>query len=229
MALILNIETATEVCSVGISKDKSLLSLKESQEPYIHAKSIITMINQCAEDANIQLKDLDAVAVSSGPGSYTALRVGTSTAKGICYALDKPLITIDTLQAIAHATYEKEKDGEALYCPMIDARRMEVYSILYNAENKAVTKLEPRVVNELSYKDYFASNKKLIFSGNGAEKCKTVITSELAHFSPIVCSAAHLVPLSQKSYLEQNFSDLAYFTPNYLKSPNITTPKPRAF
>ncbi len=228
MALILNIETATDICSVCIDDGNQILSLKESLEPYSHSKLITTLIQQCFEDANLNMEQLDAVALSSGPGSYTALRVGTSTAKGICYALNIPMIAVATLQAIANATFEREKE-DVLYCPMIDARRMEVYCKIYNSKNKAVTKLESKVINEHSYKDYFASNKKIIFSGNGAEKCEAVIQSPLARFSQVLCSAAHLVPLSRKSYKEQSFIDLAYFAPNYHKSPNITTPKPRVF
>ena len=226
MAIILNIETATEICSVAISNDEELLILHESEEPYSHSEIITILIEKCVKEAKINLKDLDAVAVSQGPGSYTALRVGASAAKGICYALDKPLIVIDTLQSIALATYEKEKTN-ALYCPMIDARRMEVYCKMFDAQNKAVTKLESKVIDESSYNNYFASNQKIIFSGNGAEKCKAVLKSPLAVFSQVYCSAANLISLSQESFKEQKFIDPAYFVPNYHKSPNITTPKKR--
>lgn len=228
MALILNIETATDICSVGLGKDGKTISLKESHESFTHSKVTTLLIQACINEAKIELKDLDAIAISEGPGSYTALRVGTSIAKGICYALNKPLIAIDTLQAIAWMTFEKEKlDG--LYCPMIDARRMEVYYKIFDSDNKAVTKVGTKVVVESSYKNYFASNKKIIFSGNGAEKCKPVIQSPLAVFSNVNCSAANMAFLSQRSFEEQKFCDLAYFTPNYHKPPNITTPKKRVF
>ena len=226
MALILNIETATEICSVAISEGEQLLTLQESDDPFSHSKIITLLIEKCVKETKINLRDLDAVAVSQGPGSYTALRVGASAAKGICYALNKPLIAVDTLQSIALATYEKEKT-EALYCPMIDARRMEVYCKMFDVGNKAVTKLESKVIDESSYNNYFASNQKIIFSGNGAEKCMAVLKSPLAVFSRVYCSAANLISLSQESYKEQKFTDPAYFIPNYHKSPNITTPKKR--
>ena len=226
MALILNIETATEICSVCISDANNIIVLKETDEPFVHAKVLTQLIQDCLKSAEIELSDLNAVAVSEGPGSYTALRVGTSVAKGICYALDLPLIAIDTLQSIALATCEKEKT-DALYCPMIDARRMEVYCKMFDAQNKAVTKLESKVIDESSYNNYFASNQKIIFSGNGAEKCMAVLKSPLAVFSRVYCSAANLISLSQESYKEQKFTDPAYFIPNYHKSPNITTPKKR--
>jgi len=224
MPLILNIETATEVCSVCISKGKEIVSLSETTENHAHARMITLLIQQCLEMANMTMPDLEAVAVSQGPGSYTGLRVGSSAAKGICYALDKPLIAIDTLQSLALATSLKEKQN-ALYCPMIDARRMEVYCAFYNKENMLVTKTHSQVIDEGTYENYFASEKKIIFSGNGAAKCKTVIKSPFASFSPIVCSSMHLAPLSLKTFLERAFSDPAYFTPNYHKAPNITIPK----
>lgn len=226
MALILNIETATEVCSVCISNGNNIIAFQETVEPYMHSKSLTTLIQQSIKDGNVKLSDLDAVAISEGPGSYTALRVGTSVAKGICYALEKPLIAIDTLQAIAWASSRKE-GIEGLYCSMIDARRMEVYCKMFDAENNAVTKVESRIIDESSYNNYFASNKKIIFCGNGAEKCMKAIKSPLAVFSKTYCSAANMATLSQRSFKEQKFSDLAYFTPNYHKSPNITTPKKR--
>lgn len=228
MALILNIETSTEICSVCISKDDEVIALKETVEPYLHSKMITLLIEQCISSAKTTLKDLDAVAVSSGPGSYTALRIGFSTAKGICYALDKPLIIVDTLKALALTTQAKEKQ-DGLYCPMIDARRMEVYTQILNNKNEPVTNLEAKVINDSSYKDYFESEKLLIFSGNGAEKCKTVLQSPFAFFSDVVCSATNMSPLSQKSFQFTKFSELAYSIPNYLKSPNITTPKSRGF
>jgi len=226
MALILNIETATDVCSIALAKDGNVISIKESDEPYSHSKSITLLIQECIKEANEKLENLDAVAISEGPGSYTALRVGTSVAKGICYALNKPLIAIDTLKSIAWATQHKE-NLEGLYCPMIDARRMEVYYKIFDDDNLAVTKLEAKVIDESSYKDYFASNKKIIFSGNGAEKCKSVLQSPLAVFSNVICSAANMAILSQRSFEEQKFCDFAYFTPNYHKPPNITTPRKR--
>jgi len=224
MPLILNIETATEICSVCISKGIEIVSLRETKEIHAHARVITLLIQQCLEQAGVVMADLDAVAVSQGPGSYTGLRVGSSAAKGICYGLHKPLIAIDTLRSLALATWQKERQ-DSLYCPMIDARRMEVYCAFYNKENMLVTKTHSQVIDEGTYENYFASEKKIIFSGNGAAKCKTVIKSPFASFSSIECSARHLVPLSLKTFLAGGFCDPAYFTPNYHKAPNITIPK----
>lgn len=224
MPLILNIETATEICSVAVSEGDKLLALSETNDQFAHAKTITLLIEDCLKKAGFSLKDLDAVAVSKGPGSYTALRIGVSAAKGICYALDKPLIAVDTLRAIAWATFQ-EKKQDVLYVPMIDARRVDVYSAVFDSQNNPVTETGFEVIVKTSYKSYFASENTIIFSGNGAEKCKSILISPYAQFSSIACSAAHLRHLSHQSFLNQDFEDLAYFVPNYHKAPNITTPK----
>jgi len=224
MSLILNIESSTEVCSVAISEGEKVLALKEIIDQRAHAKVITLLINEAIKGAKTSLKDLDAIAISAGPGSYTALRVGTSVAKGIGYALDKPLIAIDTLQAIAWATLQQEKQ-EAIYVPMIDARRMDVYAGMYDQQNYPVTENSFKSIDKNTYISYFATEKKIIFSGNGAEKCRDIISSSLAQFSSVVCSAANMPYLSHQSYQKQAFVDLAYFVPNYLKAPNITTSK----
>ncbi len=224
MALFLLIETATDICSIGISDGTRLLALRESDAFHEHAARITGMIVACAEEAKVPLSALDAVAVSTGPGSYTGLRIGVSTAKGICYALQKPLIAVDTLQALALATAHVEK-RPALYCPMIDARRMEVYAAIFDADNRLIQPAAALRVEENTFADYFAQEQAIVFSGSGAEKCKTVLHSPLAHFSPVVCSAAHLVPLATAAFATKMFADVAYFEPFYLKPPNITTPK----
>ncbi|MFQ5446597.1 MAG: tRNA (adenosine(37)-N6)-threonylcarbamoyltransferase complex dimerization subunit type 1 TsaB [Saprospiraceae bacterium] len=227
MSLILNIETATEVCSVALGKAGEVLSLEEAGEANDHARIITGLVDRCLKTAGFELRDLSAVAVSTGPGSYTSLRVGASTAKGICYALDLPLIKADTLQALAAATLAACREQKALYCPMIDARRMEVYCALFDAENKSVMQTEARVVGETSFQEYFTSGKTLIFSGNGAAKCREVLKNKRAVFSDVVCSASHLVALSQDAFVKAQFVDPAYFVPYYQKPPNITKPKPK--
>jgi len=224
MALILNIETATEICSICISKGTDILAIKESRDAYSHAGQITLLINACLEAANYKLSDLEAVAVSSGPGSYTALRVGAATAKGICYALNKPLIAVDTLQSIALATYHKKKK-QALYCPMIDARRMEVYSAFFAEKGEAENEPSAIVIDENAFSEQLAEGKIIICSGNGAEKCKAILKNPLISFEEVLCSSAHLVPLAQKAFDEKRFSDIAYFAPLYLKPPNITKAK----
>ena len=154
MPLILNIESATDICSVCISKNAETLSLQEADKEYSHTSKITILIERCCAEAGITLKQLDAVAVSKGPGSYTSLRVGASTAKGICYALDKPLITIDTLQSIALATFKKAKQA-TFYAPMIDARRMEVYTSLFDKDLNLVQETHAKIIDEQSFQDYF--------------------------------------------------------------------------
>jgi len=224
MALILNIETATDICSIALGLDGKLLQLTEAQETFTHAEEITLLVQQSLKEAGKTLQDLDAVAITSGPGSYTALRIGTSTAKGICYALNKPLIAVNTLQALAQAAKGINPSGD-FYVPMIDARRMEVYSAIYDNQLKTVGKTVAEVINENSYEKYFTSNKKIIYCGNGAPKCQTVITSQLAHFESVNCSAKYLIPLAEEAFAVQAFEDVAYYVPTYFKAPNITTPR----
>jgi tRNA threonylcarbamoyladenosine biosynthesis protein TsaB len=224
MPIILNIETATDICSVCISKSDEILIIKEADKDYSHTAKITLLIERCCAETEMSLKQLDAVAVSKGPGSYTSLRVGASTAKGICYALDKPLLAIDTLESIAHAS---SKDGKEnfLYAPMIDARRMEVYSSLFDKDMNRIEETQAKIIDERSFQKYFEKGFTIVFSGNGATKCQNVIKSPKAIFSSEVCSAANLVPLSFQAYQRKSFSDLAYFSPLYFKSPNITIPR----
>ena len=227
--LILNIETATEVCSVCLSLGKEMLRLEEEPGPNDHARVITALIDECLRGAGIRIKELNAVAVSTGPGSYTSLRVGISTAKGICFALGIPLIAVDTLQALAMAGYQQEKDEAALYCPMIDARRMEVYCALFDHKNKVVAAVSAKIIQEDSFQDYLASGQKIIFMGSGSDKCKAPLKSPQAAFIPLLSSARHLPVFSGSAYEEESFADLAYFTPTYLKGPNITTAKANYF
>lgn len=224
MPLILNIETATEVCSIGLSKGEQIIALKESHEKYSHASQITLLIQDCLSEAGHRLAELDAVAISKGPGSFTALRIGTATAKGICYSLDKPLIAIDTLQAIALGCFLKEKK-EALYAPMIDARRMEVYTALFDAHNQPLEAAKALIVDDQAFTEQKEAGQAIVFCGNGSGKCKGVLQSDHFSFSQTLCSAAHMAPLSAKAFTAKQFEDLAYFEPFYLKSPNITTPK----
>ncbi len=223
--IILNIESATEVCSVSIGRGSETLALHESDKPYDHSKVITLLIEKCCETAGISLQQLDAVAVSAGPGSYTSLRVGASVAKGICYALGKPLISVSTLEALALAAIQKEQGENALYCPMLDARRMEVYCAIFDSKGETVEKAAPRVIDPASFYEYFSNNKKIIFCGPGSIKTQQILSSNHAHFSPIACSAMHLQPISLRLYEEEKFEDLAYFKPEYLKAPNITEPR----
>ena len=224
MSLILNIETATDICSICISRNEETLIIKEADKEYSHTAEITVLIQGCCAEAGITLNQLDAVAVSEGPGSYTSLRVGASTAKGICYALDKPLIAINTLQSIA-ATTIKNKKLDAYYAPMIDARRMEVYTSLFDKDMNIILDTHAKIIDEHSFQDFFEDGHKIIFSGNGAPKCQNAIKSFHAIFSSEICSAANLVSLSFLAFQNKDFSDAAYFSPSYFKSPNITIPR----
>jgi tRNA threonylcarbamoyladenosine biosynthesis protein TsaB len=224
MALILNIETATDICSVCVSRGAKILSLKESDQGYDHAAQITLMIEACLKEAGCKIDELAAVAVSRGPGSFTALRIGAATAKGICYSLGVPLIAIDTLQSLALATSLKEKK-QALYCPMIDARRMEVYTAVFDAAGQPLTEAHSLIVQNDSFSQYLNEGQELVFSGNGAGKCRGALDSPAMHFSDVTCSAKHLVELAAQAFQEEAFSDIAYFSPFYLKPPNITNPK----
>ena len=225
MPLILHLETSTEVCSVCLSKGMEVLSLQESSENFTHSSILTTLIHRVMDTAGKELKDLDAVSLSIGPGSYTSLRIGSATAKGICYALNIPLIGISTLYALAHATIQKEKNEEAYYVPMIDARRMEVYCSVFDSKGKEIEPTYAKIIDENSFQDYFSQKQTIIFSGNGAEKCKEALQSSYAIFSEISCKATHLIETALHKYRDNIYEDIAYFSPQYFKSPNITTPR----
>lgn len=224
MATILNIETATEICSICISRNEEILARAATDESYQHAARITLLIEQCAREAGVRLSELDALAVSRGPGSYTALRIGLSAAKGIAYALDKPVIAIDTLQALALATAQLARK-DARYYPMIDARRMEVYTAPFDRQGQALGEPAAKVISEDTFRSDIEAGRLLILSGNGAAKCQSVLTSEQIEFVELLNDSAHLVPLAHRAFQARDFVDIAYFAPFYLKSPNITVPK----
>jgi tRNA threonylcarbamoyladenosine biosynthesis protein TsaB len=227
MIYILNIESATSICSVCISQNGKLISIHEADDNK-HASEITLMIDKCLIDAGLKMTGISAVAISNGPGSYTSLRVGASTAKGICYALNIPMIAVDTLQSLAMASYLEVRDETAFYCPMIDARRMEVYSAIYKIEDGNMINVEPMspiIVDEQTFKRFLDMGKRLVFSGNAVTKCRTVIVSPMAVFSDNICSSRNMIPLSTEQFEKRNFVDVAYHTPLYLKAPNITKAK----
>ncbi len=223
--MILNIESSTGICSVCISQGAEMISFQQAENEYEHSRILTTLIDDCLKDQGLSLKDIDAVAVSSGPGSYTSLRVGISTAKGICYALEKPLLSIDTLQSLALSAKNELDIDDALYCSMIDARRMEVYCRIFDQENNPINSAAAIVIEENSFDDLIDKGKKIIFCGNGAEKCRSILSSDFSIFHPSQCSASSLPAISNKLYGEKRFQDVAYCTPFYLKPPNITVPK----
>ncbi|MEM6320541.1 MAG: tRNA (adenosine(37)-N6)-threonylcarbamoyltransferase complex dimerization subunit type 1 TsaB [Bacteroidota bacterium] len=223
MAIILNIETATEIGSVCVSNGENVLAEKVGSSAFSHAKETTQMIQDCLAIAELTMDDLVAVAVSKGPGSYTSLRIGTSIAKGICYAKDIPLIGVDTLQSMAMAS-AKVAEG-AIYVPMIDARRMEVYTAFFDGKGNSLKETHALILEENTFEKQLNAANFIVFSGNGAEKLTKVKESYQFVFTDIRCAARHLIPLSTQAFHQQNFESVAYFEPDYLKPPNITTPK----
>lgn len=263
MALVLHIETATTVCSVALSRDGELLALKEENSGYTHAENLTLFVEEVFDMAKINITEIDVVAVSKGPGSYTGLRIGVSTAKGICYGLNKPLIAIDTLQSLAHkfiretcpafeaglsrttppkaeatiprsllrnlgsglaprfmpVTSQQHAAGSPdLFCPMLDARRMEVYCALYDEKSNPQDEVEAKIIDETSFKDRL-ENTRIFFFGSGAEKCRVILgMNKNAQFiDGIVPSAVDMISFGEASFKLNKFEDLAYFEPRYLK------------
>ena len=213
MPIILHLETATKTCSVALSKNGELLALKEeTSEKFSHAEKLNQFILDVLEVTGLTVKNLDAVAVSAGPGSYTGLRIGTSTAKGICYALQIPLISVDSLMALANLA----KDADHLLCPMFDARRMEVYTAIYDQQLNAIVPTTAKVIDELSFREELDRGKVLFF-GPGSQKCKSFIQSPNAIFKDITVSAKGMISISAEKFKRKQFEDLAYFEPAYLK------------
>jgi tRNA threonylcarbamoyladenosine biosynthesis protein TsaB len=225
MVTILQIETATQVCSAAVSINGETVALKELAAQNIHAGSLTLFIEEVMNQAGITYAALDAVAVSKGPGSYTGLRIGVSTAKGICFAMDKPLIAISTLEMMGEGFLTANPDYTGLVCPMIDARRMEVFTALYDHHLKQVLPVTARIIDETSYAEDLRTNT-ITFIGDGAMKCNTSILSPNAAFSDLnYNSAANMSRLANSCYKAQDFADLAYFEPYYLKDFVITEAK----
>lgn len=226
MSVILNIETSTSVCSVALSEGERIVFEKASFEGPAHAALIGVYVEEALRVAKREALRLDAVAVSSGPGSYTGLRIGVSAAKGLCFGMDIPLIGIPTLDLLASAAIRKSGGADdRLYCAMLDARRMEVYASIYDASLHTVRETAADIVDAFSYAS-FLEKGRLCFFGNGAAKCKAVITSPNASFLEAVHPlAAEMVPLARKAFEEERFESVAYFEPFYLKEFQATIAK----
>jgi len=220
MTLILSIETATPVCSVALAKDNNVLGIKESTKKNSHAEIVTIFIDELLKENNVVFGDLDAIAVSKGPGSYTGLRIGVSTAKGMCYALDIPLISVNTLQSLAFGAAQNiklEPGLPTLFCPMLDARRMEVYCALFDKNIDEVRETKAEIIEPVAFQTYLESNK-VIFFGDGAAKCKDVIQHPNAVFlDEIFPSATNMMSIAFDKFQHQQFEDVAYFEPFYLK------------
>ena len=214
MALILCLETATTNCSVGIAKDGKLLSLKEdNSKNYSHAEKLHVFINEVLNEVGITANDLDAVAISKGPGSYTGLRIGVSSAKGLCYSLNIPLISVPTLDLLAHQL----QGEEGVFISMLDARRMEVYSAIYDAEMNQVRDTRAQVLEEASFQEYL-DKSKVHFIGNGVAKFEEICKHDNAVFHvQKFPSAKEMAEIAEYKYQKSDTEDVAYFEPYYLK------------
>ncbi|WP_299522170.1 tRNA (adenosine(37)-N6)-threonylcarbamoyltransferase complex dimerization subunit type 1 TsaB [uncultured Lutibacter sp.] len=214
MGYILNIETATKNCSVSISKEGKTIVLKElNSGEYSHAEKLHEFIKQVTDEVGIELSELKAVAVSKGPGSYTGLRIGVSAAKGLCFALEIPLISINTLQILALSI----SISEGVVIPLLDARRMEVYSSVFNSKNESLREVKAEIITEDSFKEYL-NIQKVYFVGDGVEKCKGIITHKNATFiDDKLPSANEMSKLSFEKLKKNGIEDVAYFEPFYLK------------
>lgn len=227
MANILNIETSTEVCSVALTSEGGVLEHHEDYKGRNHAQVLSVFIEEIAKYITSREIKLDAVAVSTGPGSYTGLRIGLSEAKGLCFGWDAPLIGIDTLKLLTVGVmFNHEIDEDALFVPMIDARRMEVFTAIYDLSLNEIISPQPLVIDENSFSDILSQGKKLILFGNGAEKAVNCIKNDNITYIPnIKPVAVDMIALSEKAFREKDFIDLAYSTPKYLKEFQSTTPK----
>jgi tRNA threonylcarbamoyladenosine biosynthesis protein TsaB len=224
--LILHIETSTNICSIAVSENGQCLFSKSDSEGMNHAALLSVFIAEAMEFLKSTSKKPDAVAVSSGPGSYTGLRIGVSTAKGLCYGLDIPLIAVSTLEVLtANALQITETTANSLFCPMIDARRMEVYAAIYNQEGIIQREISADIIDENSYNEILESHI-VYFFGNGAEKCKATLTHVNARFiDGMYPLAENMIVLAEKAYNEKKFVDVAYFEPFYLKEFYTTAAK----
>lgn len=223
---ILHIETSTMVCSVALSKGKSVLDAIDLQEGMNHAALLAPTIERLLQSNSVKPSDLDAIAICSGPGSYTGLRVGSATAKAMAYSLGKPLIAIPTLQALAQAAFDQHPESEYAL-PMIDARRREVYTAIYSRSLEEVIPVSSVILTEEFFNHGIPVSGMIVSCGDGSLKI-----GDLASLAPglrvdttIICSARHMVALAADAYMKGNFEDPLHFVPHYLKPPNITEPK----
>jgi tRNA threonylcarbamoyladenosine biosynthesis protein TsaB len=240
--MILCIETAAEYCSVAIAKNGITIALVEEHEPNSHATRLTLLIQAAFAQANCSAQDLKAVAVSAGPGSYTGLRIGAATAKGIAYANNIPLLAVPTLQAIAAGAQAaflaqanpqtQTPNPQALYLPMLDARRMEVYMAAHDADGAELVAAEPFIITEEAFAAYLEAHNLIHYTtviacGNGAKKAKDILLKYNIIYFDNNCSSKYMSRFAHELYEREQFENLAYFEPNYLKAANITVAKPK--
>jgi tRNA threonylcarbamoyladenosine biosynthesis protein TsaB len=230
MALILGIETATSICSVALVRDGEMLAIRESEGAKEHSAALTGFISEIFTETGLTFQQIDAIAVSMGPGSYTGLRIGVSSAKGLCYALDKPFIAIDTLKSLTwmalQRVIQQKKDTEnILLCPMLDARRMEVYTAMFDQNLQLIEPVNACIITDNSFEAF--TNKEIVYFGDGASKCSLLFASKdnYTYLENISLSAKAVCILAEGEYTSSHFADVAYVEPFYLK--DFVAGKPR--
>lgn len=224
MSFILSIETATPVCSIALHSSGNVIAASHHYVSQSASSKLALMIDELLKRCDLEPKQLDGIAVSAGPGSYTGLRIGVATAKGMCYALSIPLMAVNTLDCLVKQVNE-QFHGDELLCPMIDARRMEVYCQLVTSKGEKIEETQARIIDEQSFKNYL-DKSVIVFFGSGADKCKEVIRSKNAKFlSDIHPSAQQVGELASKKFENKQFENVAEFEPFYLKDFLIKKPK----
>lgn len=220
--MILNLETATTNCSVGIARDGEIISIREDNSPnYSHSEQLHIFIEEALKGASLSFKELSAIAVSKGPGSYTGLRIGVSAAKGLCFSLDLPLISVATLESLATQGYAQ---GYDYIIPLLDARRMEVYSAVFNAEGHQIRETRAEIINKDSFSEY-AQKGRVLLIGDGAEKCREMLEHPNFSYHSALPTVEGMGGLSHKKYKARDFENVAYFEPFYLKDFMLPTKK----
>lgn len=224
MPYLLHIESTSTVCSVAISENENLIALKEVNDGFSHAENLHLFIQDVLQQSRLTINQLEAISISSGPGSYTGLRIGFASAKGLAYALNIPLIKVDTLKSLSKSVLDSVKI-EAYYCPLIDARRMEVYYALHTNDLIEVEKPNNLVISTESI-NVFEMDKAIYFFGDGLEKSKPLLNTlnDFYFVENVMPSAKHLIPLAYEKFNENDFEDLAYAEPFYLKDFFFTKP-----
>jgi tRNA threonylcarbamoyladenosine biosynthesis protein TsaB len=229
---ILHLETATNVCSVALSEGLEILAFRETDEDRSHGSVLTVFMDEVLKGCGLNPTDIDAIAVSRGPGSYTGLRIGVSVTKGFAYAQNIPVIGISTLKVLAYAALNdsrvieiQKNHSEIMLCPLIDARRMEVYSAVYSENGVEAEQVAAKIIDENSFIN-FLDLGQVVFFGNGSDKIRELIKHKNAHIiEGITPSAKYMVPLALESYQDEKFENTAYFEPFYLKDFIATTPK----
>lgn len=218
MADILLIESTAKVCSVGLGREGEVVALIEHEVENSHSTVLTSLIQEVCQKAKTKVSEVDAIAVSAGPGSYTGLRIGVSTAKGLCYSLKKPLIAVDTLQAMASAVSEEAGNKQALFCPLLDARRMEVYTGIYDYVGTCKLNPQALIIDNNPFMK-FLEDQEVYFFGSGADKCREFLTHKHSIFEiQTRPSARHMAKLANNRFIINELENIAYFEPRYIKA-----------